>query len=388
MAATAVQAAWSAKVTARGGEGVPRLSGRTFSRGRRGTVGVRRALRVTVKAGDDLEIPTKQNTAVHTPAFFQSDWARHREHLRFVRHFATWSRSAILRFVLPTVALITAETAALHFFAPATWSVPILPFNLTSFAMAMLVVFRTNTSYARWWEARILWGGTVNACRSLARETISSMYSVSPTLCQRGCRLIAAYVNILAAHLQGLSDERLRFVLSEKIAPAEVDVLMASKHKPGAALHAMSLVIRAARRRGEIDQLTHNHLAERLHNLTDGMGACERILRTPMPLSITRHTSRFMMVWLAGLPFALVPQLGALAIPVMAIITLLIVSIDEIGVNLEEPFRRLPLIDIADVIEASVKSYYDETTDMGLVMAQAPEPVEMMDRTPVNVDVY
>ena len=179
-------------------------------------------------------------------------------------------------------------------------------------------------------------------------------------------------MHVLAAHLQGLSDSYLRGVLEQKIEPAEVDVIMSSGHKPGAALCAMSHVIRKAQERGEIDNITHLYLAERLHNLTDTMGACERILRTPMPLSVTRHTSRFMMLWLSGLPFALVPQLGAVAIPVMAVVSLLIVSIDEIGVNLEEPFRRLPLIDIANVIEASVNGYNRETADMALVMEQAP----------------
>lgn len=344
-------------------------------RARGGAARVRRAAapsRAVARMGDDLEIPTAKNTAAHSPAFFQPDWHRHREHLRYVRHFSTWIDSKILKYIMPTVLFLTAETAAIHAWAPAAWQLPLTPFTLTSFAMAALVVFRTNTSYARWWEARILWGGTVNACRSLARETIQGLYTTSPVLCQRGLRMIKAYVHILAAHLQGLSDSYLRGELSKHIEPAEVDVMMASKHKPGAALMAMSQVIRAAQQRGEIDNITHLYLAERLHNLTDTMGACERILRTPMPLSVTRHTSRFMIVWLAALPFALVPQLGATAIPIIAVMSILIVSMDEIGVNLEEPFRRLPLIDIANVISASVDSYNNEADDMAIVMEQAP----------------
>lgn len=283
--------------------------------------------------------------------------------------------SLVFKNILPVVTLLTAEAAALVYMPQAAGlGLPMLPFNLTSFAMALLVTFRCNQSYDRWWEARKLWGGTVNSCRSLAREMLTGMRKSSPALCSRGLCLIVAYVNVLAAHLQGLSDEYLRGRLEQKLMKDEVELIMASKHKPGGVLHAMGQVNRAAQERGEIDNITHLLLSGYVHNLTDYMGACERILRTPMPLSITRHTSRFLMVWMGCLPFALVPQMGALAVPVMAIIAILLFSIDEIGVNLEEPFRRLPLIDIANVIEASVVSYQSEHDAMRAVMQAAPPP--------------
>ena len=280
--------------------------------------------------------------------------------------------SLVFKNILPFVTLLTAEAAALVYMPQAAGlGLPMLPFNLTSFAMALLITFRCNQAYDRWWEARKLWGGTVNSCRSLAREVLTGMRQSSPALCSRGLCLIVAYVNVLAAHLQGLSDEYLRGRLEQKLMKDEVELIMASKHKPGGVLHAMGQVNRAAQERGEIDNITHLLLSGYVHNLTDYMGACERILRTPMPLSTTRHTSRFLMVWLGALPFALVPQIGAMAVPAMAIISILLLSIEEIGVNLEEPFRRLPLQDIANVIEASVVSYKEEHDSMRAVMMNA-----------------
>ena len=270
--------------------------------------------------------------------------------------------------------MLTAETAIIAYAPQLAIALPMLPFSLTSFMMGLLLTFRANQSYGRWWEARKLWGGTVNSCRSLARETLNGLRKSSPALCGRGLCMVVAYVHVLAAHLQGLSDDYLRGVLEEKLEPTEVESIMRSKHRPGGVLHAMGQVNRAAQERGEIDNVTHLLLSGYVHNLTDYMGACERILRTPMPLSITRHTSRFLMVWMGCLPFALVPQMGALAVPVMAIIAILLFSIDEIGVNLEEPFRRLPLIDIANVIEASVVSYQSEHDAMRAVMQAAPPP--------------
>jgi predicted membrane chloride channel (bestrophin family) len=45
-----------------------------------------------------------------------------------------------------------------------------VPFNLTTFALSLLLVFRTNSSYSRWWEARMVWGAVVNLSRNFARQ--------------------------------------------------------------------------------------------------------------------------------------------------------------------------------------------------------------------------
>ncbi len=40
--------------------------------------------------------------------------------------------------------------------------------SILGFALSMLLVFRTNTAYDRWWEGRRVWGTMVNHSRSLA----------------------------------------------------------------------------------------------------------------------------------------------------------------------------------------------------------------------------
>ena len=144
------------------------------------------------------------------------------------------------------------------------------------------------------------------------------------------------------------------------------------------------------------------------------MGACERILRTPIPLSYTRHTSRFLTIWLALLPLAVRlgsvshslrrlggiggtpdaptvptqtnvrhhiltrarvckvrPELGWLSVPFMAVLSILLLGVDEIGVQIEEPFRSLPLQSICGVIEASVVGYSAEHDKLNLFMPAA-----------------
>ena len=88
----------------------------------------------------------------------------------------------------------------------------------------------------------------------------------------------------------------------------------------------------------------HSNLTE-LHDL---LGACERILRTPIPIAYTRHTSRFLIIWLTVLPFALYPKFGMATLAVAPVIALLLAGINEIGIDVEEPFSLLPLESIAD----------------------------------------
>lgn len=88
----------------------------------------------------------------------------------------------------------------------------------------------------------------------------------------------------------------------------------------------------------------HANLTE-LHDL---LGACERILRTPIPIAYTRHTSRFLIVWLTVLPFAIFPKFGLATLLVAPMIALLLAGINEIGVDVEEPFSLLPLESITD----------------------------------------
>merc|ERR1719327_41768 len=73
--------------------------------------------------------------------------------------------------------------------------------------------------------------------------------------------------------------------------------------------------------------------------LSTSIGACERLVQTPVPLSYARHTSRFLSLWCLTLPFVLVPKSGFIAAPVMALATWALFGIQEIGNWIEEPFR-------------------------------------------------
>ncbi len=99
-------------------------------------------------------------------------------------------------------------------------------------------------------------------------------------------------------------------------------------------------------------------LEQAMGDLIDIMGACERIVKSPVPLSWSRHTSRLLSIWSLTLPFVLVPLEGFLCIPTVAVICWGIFSIEEIAHILEDPFLQqryaLPLEDLCNTIETDV----------------------------------
>ncbi|KIY95166.1 hypothetical protein MNEG_12797 [Monoraphidium neglectum] len=100
-------------------------------------------------------------------------------------------------------------------------------------------------------------------------------------------------------------------------------------------------------------------------NLTafeDILGTCERLLRTPIPLSYTRHTSRFLVIWLALLPFTLFGSLGLATPPLCLMIAFLLLGIEEIGVSIEEPFSILALEAVCDSATNNVRELQAQYT--------------------------
>ena len=92
-----------------------------------------------------------------------------------------------------------------------------------------------------------------------------------------------------------------------------------------------------------------------MRSLGDAVAVCDKLLRYPIPLAYTRHTSRFMGLWLTAMPFALWEACGWGAIPITLVVAYLLLGIDEIGVQIEEPFGILPLEDVCADTRAEIE---------------------------------
>jgi ion channel-forming bestrophin family protein len=226
--------------------------------------------------------------------------------------------------------------------------------TLLSFVISMLLVFRTNTAYDRWWEGRKLWGSLVNNSRNLAIK-LHAMLGYDDTANRSFFRkAIPLYASVLSNHLHA---ESTRLALDEKEHP-ELGNLDADKHIPNqvAALivHRVNRLYEEGKIKGDQLILLNNELL----SFTDVCGACERIKNTPIPFSYSVFIKKFIFFYVMTLPFSFSITLGYIAVPVVAFIFYVLASLELIAEEIEDPFggdeNDLPMNKMAQNIKKHV----------------------------------
>ncbi|RBA28640.1 bestrophin family protein [Flavobacterium tibetense] len=223
--------------------------------------------------------------------------------------------------------------------------------GMLGFVISLLLVFRTNTAYDRWWEGRKLWGELVNNSRNLALK-------LSVILKEEHDRnyfkkLIPSYASVLQKHLA--NDDTAK-VLFEGLV-LEIDQ---HKHKPNQVAKMLYQKIQDLYEQGKIsgDQLLI--LNQELISFTNVCGACERIKNTPIPYSYSAFIKKFIFFYIMTLPFGYVFSLGYYVIPVVVFIFYVLASLELIAEEIEDPFgydaNDLP----TEKIAANIKKHVEE----------------------------
>lgn len=228
------------------------------------------------------------------------------------------------------------------------------PQVLTSFAVSLLLVFRTNQSYDRWWEARKVWGGILNRVRDITTQCVVFIPEQHQGLRQACGRWTIAFTRALHAHLQ--DGVEVREHLSGVLSASELELLCGSQHRVVRALALLAEVVRQA----PLNPIQQQMMMANVQFFYDALGMCERIYRTPIPLTYSRHTARFLVIWLLTLPFALWVPFKWATIPICLLVGMLLLGIDEIGVQIEEPFGVLPLDAICTRAELDARQILNE----------------------------
>lgn len=212
--------------------------------------------------------------------------------------------------------------------------------SLLGFAISMLLVFRTNTAYDRWWEGRKLWGSLVNNSRNLAMK-ISVLLPETAALHRSFFRkLIPAYAYALHNHLH---KEKTRIELFEEEEHRHVfQSIDHQKHVPNQLALLMYRRIQDLYQEGTLSAEQQLYLNAELQSFTDICGACERIKNTPIPFSYSVFIKKFIFFYIMTLPFGYVFQLGYYIIPVVAFIFYVLASLELIAEEIEDPFGGDP----------------------------------------------
>jgi len=255
-------------------------------------------------------------------------------------------------------------------------SLPVQPFSLTSPSISLLLAFRVNTSYQRWDEARKAWGVTVNNCRTILRQASAWILKADlpdqekQELLSRIAFAVWAFPRSLRRHLLSEYEDEESFVADVKATlpePFASDLINSKRHRPSRALFELSTAINEL----PIEIFRRQGMDESVSQLCNAMGGCDRVYSTPKTKFYTRHTSRYMFVWLLFLPLALWEPMSASwnhsgMLFITTLIAMGILGIEELAIQLEEPFSILPLKEITDGIGKSAIEHAEwETQSRG-----------------------
>lgn len=231
--------------------------------------------------------------------------------------------------------------------------------TLLGLVMSLLLVFRTNTAYDRWWEGRKLWGSLVNNSRNLAIQLDAILPENDLVNRKYFKKMIPMYAQVLKDHLRS---EKIRLELDQDEHP-ELKKLDTEKHVPN---QVASLIIRRVNRlfnEGKIKEVHLLNLKSELQSFTEICGACERIKNTPIPFSYSLFVKKFIFFYVMTLPFGFVLSMGYFVIPVAVFVFYVLASLELIGEEIEDPFggdtNDLPV----EKISANIKKHIAEILD-------------------------
>jgi ion channel-forming bestrophin family protein len=224
--------------------------------------------------------------------------------------------------------------------------------SLLGIALGLLLVFRTNTAYERWWEGRKILGGLNNASRCLAIQ-VQSYFKTEEDKVYLG-RMIVAYAFALKNHLRDI----LSIEDNPTLTSDEKDVLTKIHHKPNKIASLISQFISQKHHQQEISDIELLNLTNLLNEFTNAIGGCERIKRTPMPLAYRVHLSQFLTLYLITLPLVIIHELQYWSILILVFTYYALVGLRYIGEEIEDPFgtdvNDLPMDSICENIHKNI----------------------------------
>ncbi len=227
-------------------------------------------------------------------------------------------------------------------------------FSLLGIVLSILLVFRTNTAYDRWWEGRKLWGGLVNTSRNLALS-YHSLLSRTDTE-NRGffAKHLANFALALKEHLRG----GVRLEELNHLTEAEKQLYGQRQHIPNYIVSQLYERTQELYRNELISGYDLLQLKTHIGTIVDILGACERIKKTPIPFSYSIYIKTFILAYAIMLPFGLVEEFGYYTIPVVMLIFFAFVGVELLAEEIEDPFELdcndLPTGTIATTIKNNV----------------------------------
>lgn len=230
-------------------------------------------------------------------------------------------------------------------------------YSIIGFVISLLLVFRTNTAYDRWWEGRKKWGEMVNDSRNLAAKL--SVLDLSEAQRAYFNRMIPNYVYAMRDHLRdGVVLEELDLTEEER------EVFSKQGHVPSQIVRRLYKAVRELVKENKLSEEHFITIEHSLDNFLNNIGACERIKNTPIPYSYSIFIKKFIFLYTASLPLALLEFFGYYTAIIATLVFYILVSMEVLAEEIEDPFgmddNDLPTHELSVKIQENVKELFYE----------------------------
>ncbi|WP_317898526.1 bestrophin family protein [Aurantibacillus circumpalustris] len=268
-------------------------------------------------------------------------------------------KSDTFRILFPTMSLLGIVTWAVCFIEKKylDLEIPTLTIfhQIAGFIISMVLVFRINTAYDRWWEGRKLWGALVNNTRNLAIK-LNALVSKSDIASRSQLHsLISNFPFALKEHLRNrntLEDIKFSPVLTE-------ENFKKVSHKPNYIARQLTEYCLEITKKNSHTQNDYLVLSENLNQFTDICGACERIKNTPIPYSYSIFIKKMIFLYIITMPVSFGLTIGYWSIPIVMIMFYAFASLELISEEIEDPFgtdsNDLPTDELSVKIKENVR---------------------------------
>jgi putative membrane protein len=267
-----------------------------------------------------------------------------------------------MRTLTPALIIVTFFTAGVCYllldvlrFHENDFHTTITMHSLLGIVLGLFLVFRTNSAYDRWWEGRKLWGSMVNNTRTLAIKIDAFLDKEDVETRKWFSIMIPNFVFAVKEHLR----RGVKFAELEAVNSQFINELKTFKHIPNKLSSMMYHRINSLYKQNKVsgDQLFI--LDKELKEFMDILGACERIKNTPIPYNYSMYIKQFIFIYVVTLPAGFVSTSGYLTIPIVTLITFVLLSVELIAEEIEDPFgtdiNDLPMDELAEKIKDDVK---------------------------------
>ncbi len=275
---------------------------------------------------------------------------------KLIIHF---HKSDTFRILFPTMLVLGIITGSICYVEKKylTLEIPTITIfhQIAGFIISMVLVFRINTAYDRWWEGRKLWGSLINNSRNLAIKLHAFVPQNDLTARTELHKLISNFPFALKEHLRGnTTAEDIKF--SPYLTEENYNKIA---HKPNYIARQLTNYTLDLCKKNVSSQNEYLSFNENLNQLTDICGACERIKNTPIPYSYSIFIKKIIFLYIITMPVTFGLTIGYWAVPIVMIMFYAFASLELISEEIEDPFgtdsNDLPTDEISVKIKENVR---------------------------------